>query len=250
MNEPAVSTTDLPAQDSRLKQIQRGMLRTLPVLMGYVPVGFAYGVLANKAGLPVFHTLLMSLIVYAGSAQLIAVTLFSSGIAPLSIIATTFIVNLRHFLFSAALAPHLTGWRKRELAGFAFELTDETFALHSTRFAEGPATKTEIFASNITAQVTWVISTILGMTAGNLIGDVKPFGLDYALPAMFIALLVMQVKDRLHALAALAAGVFSVLLMMAGVTQWNVILATLVAATLGLMVEQWTKKLWRSPLWA
>lgn len=242
MNEPAISSTTLPVQNSRLKLIQRGMLRVLPVLMGYVPVGFAYGVLANKAGLPVFHTLLMSLIVYAGSAQLIAVTLFSSGVAPLSIIATTFIVNLRHLLLSAALAPHLVGWSKRELAGFAFELTDETFALHSTRFAEGPATKTEIFASNITAQITWVISTLLGMTAGGLIGDVKPFGLDYALPAMFIALLVMQVKNRVQALAALAAGIFSVLLLQAGMTQWNVILATLLAATLGLAVEQWTKK--------
>ena len=80
--------------------------------------------LAQKAGLSPFNTLLMSIIVYAGSAQLIAVGLISSGLTPLSIIITTFIVNLRHMLMSAALSPHLQSWRKPELAVFAYELTD------------------------------------------------------------------------------------------------------------------------------
>ena len=73
----------------------RGASRALPITLGYVPIGFAYGVLAEKAGLSAFNTLTMSIFVYAGSAQLIAVGLFDTNAAPLSIILTTFIVNLR-----------------------------------------------------------------------------------------------------------------------------------------------------------
>ncbi len=86
----------------------QGMVQAVPIVLGYIPVGFAYGVLAQKAGLSAFNTLLMSIIVYAGSAQLIAVGLVSSGLAPLSIIITTFIVNLRHMLMSAATLTAFT----------------------------------------------------------------------------------------------------------------------------------------------
>ena len=219
-----------------------GLAPALPVVMGYLPIGFAYGVLAAGAGMSPFNTLLMSLIVFAGSAQLVAVGLVSQGLNPWAIVATTFIVNLRHLLMSASLSPYMEKWRGGQVAGFCFELTDETFGVHSLRFARGETHAPTAMQINLVCQLAWVAGSALGVLAGGLITDVKPFALDYALPAMFIALLVMQVKDRLHALAALAAGVFSVLLLMAGVTQWNVILATLVAATLGLMVEQWTKK--------
>ena len=103
-------------------------------MLGYVPVGFAYGVLARKAGISGINTVLMSLLVYAGSAQLIAVGLFAASTSALSIIITTFVVNLRHLLMASAIAPYLKRWRKYELAAFAYELTDETFAVHSAQF--------------------------------------------------------------------------------------------------------------------
>ena len=111
-----------------------GVSQALPIVFGYVPIGIAFGILAQKAGISTVNTLLMSLIVYAGSSQLIAVGLFGAGVPPVSIILTTFVVNLRHMLMSAAVAPYLKGWRKVELASFAYELTDETFAVHSGRF--------------------------------------------------------------------------------------------------------------------
>lgn len=219
-----------------------GMIQAMPIVLGYIPVGFAYGVLAQKAGLSAFNTLLMSIIVYAGSAQLIAVGLISSGLAPLSIIITTFIVNLRHMLMSAALSPHLQSWRKRELAGFAHEVTDESFALHATRMEDGPRPKGETFAINVTAQVSWVVGTALGVFGGHLIADIKPFALDYALPAMFIALLVMQLRNKVQVLVAVLAGGFSLGLYLIGFQQWYVIVATVLAATMGVVLEQWTKK--------
>lgn len=215
----------------------RAFSHTSPIIFGYIPVGLAYGVLAGKMGLSTFNTILMSLLVYAGSAQLIAVGLFAASAAPAGIILTTFVVNLRHLLMSAALSPHLGAWRKSTLALFSFELTDETFAVHATRFAQGRVEAAETFRINLIAQTSWVLGTILGVLASGLITDVRPVGLDYALPAMFIALLVAQLKQRSHVVAAVAGGGAAVGMKLAGMQQWETILATLAGATLGMLAE-------------
>jgi len=227
---------------SNLGLFGSGARQALPIVFGYLPVGFAYGVLANKMGVSDFNAVFMSLVVFAGSSQLIAVSLIGSGAGVLSIILTTFVVNLRHMLMSAALSPHLRGWPKWQVAAFSFEITDETFALHSTRMPGAKADKTETFGVNLTAQASWVAGTILGVAASSLIQDVRPIGLDYALPAMFIALLIFQLKSLTHVLVALIAGLGSVGLALAGVEQWNVILATMSAATLGMGIWRWVKR--------
>lgn len=217
----------------------RGVLAAVPIVLGYLPVGFAYGVLAHKAGLSTLHTLLMSFIVFAGSAQLIVVGLISSGINPLSIIMTTFIVNLRHLLMSAALFPNVTQWKTHEKAAFAFELTDETFALHSARFEQGRDEKSEVFAINLTAHIAWIIGSGMGALGGKLVVDIEPFALDFVLPAMFIALLVMQIKHKAQIWVAVIAGLTSVWLLLAGLNQLHVILATIIGATCGVWIERW-----------
>jgi 4-azaleucine resistance transporter AzlC len=209
--------------------------------MGYIPIGFAFGVLAQKAGLSARNAVLMSLLVYAGSAQLIAVGLFASGASPVTIIATTFVVNLRHLLMSAALSPFLKRWRVHELLAFAYHITDETFAIHSMRFPSGQVSKVQAFAINVTAQTSWVFGTWMGGIVGQLIGDVRPLALDYALPAMFIALLVIQIKDRTQIVVAAFAGALSVGLVLAGIDRWHVMVATVIGATVGLGVERWIK---------
>jgi 4-azaleucine resistance transporter AzlC len=219
-----------------------GVSQALPIVLGYVPIGIAYGILAQKAGISPLNTLLMSVIVFAGSSQLIAVGLFGAGVPPLSIILTTFVVNLRHMLMSAAVAPYLKGWRKAELAAFAYELTDESFAVHSARFVSYGPNKAEVFTTNVFAQAAWVLGGWLGVMVGGLIRDPKPLALDYALPAMFIALLVMQIKDRVQIGVAVLTGLLATGLLLAGVSQWNVILATIIGATIGVGIEQWTKK--------
>ncbi|MGE4441032.1 MAG: AzlC family ABC transporter permease [Desulfomicrobium sp.] len=216
--------------------------QALPIILGYVPVGFAYGVLAQKSGLSGINTILMSLLVFAGSAQLIAVGLFAAGAAPLAIVATTFVVNLRHLLMSAALAPFLRSWSKARLALFSYQMTDETFALHAGRFAKGETAPNETFGINVIAQSAWVGGTVLGLAASTLITDIRPIGLDYALPAMFIALLLGQLKSRQHLAVAIIAGVLSTILMLAGLKQSHVLAATIIAATIGLGVHAWTSK--------
>ncbi len=216
-----------------------GVVKTVPIVFGYIPIGLTFGVLAQKAGLSTLNTMMMSLLVYAGSSQLVAAGLFAAGAPAASIVLTTFVVNLRHLLLSAAIAPFLKRWRKGELAAFAYQLTDETFALHAARFPSGMPSKAEIFAINATAQASWLVGTGSGVALGQVIADVEPFGLDYVLPAMFIALLVLQIEDRAHVAVALVTGALSVALLTLGVDQWHVIIATVIGASIGVLIELW-----------
>ena len=219
-----------------------GVHQALPIVLGYIPVGFAYGVLAQKSGLGLFNGVAMSVIVFAGSAQLIGAGLFGASASPFTLIFTTFVVNLRHLLMSAALAPKLKGWQKWQIALFGYELTDETFALHSMRMAKRNPPKIETFAVNITAQSSWIVGSLIGYLTGEQIADVRPVGLDFALPAMFIALLVPQVVKPVYLMMAILAAGLSVILYLLGFSQSHVIIATLIAATAGVGVEHWMKK--------
>ena len=87
-----------------------------------------------------------------------------------------------------------------------------------------------------------MVGSWLGVTAGGMVADVHPYALDYALPAMFIALLVMQINNRMQLVVALLGGLLSIGLVLMGINQWNVILATVLAATLGVIGKQWIKK--------
>ncbi len=208
-----------------------GARRALPVVLGYLPVGFAFGVLAVRNGMPPWMAVLMSLIVYAGSAQLIAAGLIGAGVPALSIIATTFVVNLRHMLMSTALAPWLSRESRGKLILFGFELTDETFALYSRLQAQPPAMP-ELLACNAVAQAGWVAGTVIGAFFSGLLGDTSPFGLDFTLAAMFIALLVPQCGDRPHLLAGILAALLSVALTLLGANRWAVVIATVLTAGL------------------
>jgi len=214
------------------------MSQALPVVLGYLPVGFAYGVLAVKAGLSIANAGLMSILVYAGSAQLIGVDMIGSGSLALSVIATTLVVNLRHVLFSAALAPHLSGWPRLRIARFCFQLTDETFALHATRFHNGQQSVRKTLAINAITHSAWVAGGILGAVAGGYVPDVKPLGLDFALPAMFAVLLVGQFLSKAHVLAALLGGALALILSRTPAAPYATLTAAVAAAAAAALLPQ------------
>lgn len=219
--------------------LRKALSLTLPITMGYVPVGMAYGVLAGKAGLSTVNVLLMSMLVYAGSAQLVAVGLFAAGASAVAIVVTTLAVNLRHVLFSAAMAPLLSGWKRRELAAFAFELTDESFALHAARFGRGDRDKGTTLSVNALAQASWVAGTALGVALGDVLGDGRAFALDFALPGMFLALLAGQLGSRSQVAAAVVGGGLSLAAAGLGITGFGALAAGLAGAGCGLGVERW-----------
>jgi len=224
---------------SNKEEMKRGFLKGFPVILGYFPIGFAFGILAASIGMTVFQTSLMSLMVYAGSAQLIAVGLLESQVSLLTLTITTFLVNLRHLLMSAALSPSLGHLSRLQQALFAYELTDETFAVHSIDFnKEKTPPKSRIFVTNTLAHLSWIVSSILGAWTGSLLSDLHAWGLDYALPAMFIALLVFQLRTMRHFFIAAISILLSTFLFWNMGGHWYVIITTLITATIGLIIEK------------
>ncbi len=220
-------------------EIKSGFLRGMPVVFGYFPIGFAFGILAANAGMSIGEVLLMSLLVYAGSAQLIAVGLLENQAGLLTLTITTFLVNLRHLLMSAALAPSLGHLRRFQQAFFAFELTDETFAVHSVDFEneKSPPPK-RIFATNATAHLSWISSSVLGAWTGSILTGLEAWGIDYALPAMFISLLALQIKTSKHIAVAAISLLLSTLLFRGFGGHWHIIAATLIGASIGLALKE------------
>jgi len=215
-----------------------GIKRALPVIMGYMPVGIALGVMAADSGFSPMQMGLMSLFVYAGSAQFIAVDMLGSGTSAIPIIITTFLVNLRHFLFSASLAPYFREIKQSLIPLISFFITDETFAVSITDAEQRPLSHIYYFSLYITAYSCWVLSTIIGTTLGNLIPDTKALGFDFALPGMFLALLCMQFKNARFILIALISGLLSIFFIHIIPGNWNVILATVIAAAIGVLIDE------------
>ncbi|MDN5323034.1 MAG: hypothetical protein PWQ67_1488 [Clostridia bacterium] len=224
----------------------KGVKGATPVVLGYIPIGFAFGVLAVQQGLTIGAIFGMSLFVYAGSAQFIAAAMLSSGATIASIVMTTFLVNLRHLLMSASLSPYLKNISTHLQTLISFGITDETYAVGITQAKTQTCSAKYFIGLHATSQASWIVSTVLGGMLGNLIPDPTRWGIDFALSAMFIGLLLMQMKDKTDLLVAICAGGISLLLAMGLDGNWNIIIATLLAATIGVSVELWSKKLFLS----
>lgn len=230
-------TTESSRAPAAPSAVLTGMQRGFPIFLGYVPLGFAYGVLAVQNGIPAVYAVLFSLLVYAGAGQFIAVGMWGAGASVFSIVFTTFVVNLRHILMSAAVAPWFAPFTRLQQFIIGWGLTDEVFAMHSMAMATGETARLPlIFSANFTAHSGWVIGTLVGGVAGDFLPDPKLFGLDYALPAMFLALLVPQCRERLYTLAALLSAALSVGLALCDTGRWNVIIASVITSTIGALL--------------
>lgn len=217
-----------------------GAVRAAPIILGYLPIGFAFGVLASTAGLSVYGAMAMSVFLYAGSAQLISVGMIDAGASVVAITMTVFLVNLRHMLMSAYLAPYLGKLKTWQQVIFSYEITDESFALHSAYFRKvGVPPVNQLFALNHSAHLAWITGTVLGALLGNMFSfDTAAYGIDYALPAMFIALLVMQMENNKHLAVAILAAALGLIFYLLGMSQLYIILATVIAAAFGALLQQ------------
>jgi len=217
----------------------------LPVVLGYLSIGFAAGVVQRASGLSVAEVMLMSLVLYAGSAQFVAASMIAAASPPVAVIVTVFFVNLRHLLLSAALAPFFARVPAWKNALIGAQLTDETFVVALNRL-QGPQGGSPAWMAglNLSAYASWAAANLAGALAGGLVSHTRALGFDFALPAMFAALLVLQFAQqasRLRALAVtLAASALSVGIALALPGNWNIIVATVAGATLGAALELWT----------
>jgi 4-azaleucine resistance transporter AzlC len=221
----------------KISQFKEGARTALPIVLGYIPVGVAFGVLARKAGLSTLEAGTMSLIVYAGASQFIAVDMLAGGSAALPIILTTFLVNLRHFLMSSTISAHFKQNSLPETAVIAAELTDESFAVSMSNPQKISGRPDFLFGLQITAQAAWVAGTVAGAAFGALV-DSTSWGIPFALPALFICLLVLQLKSRMHIAVMLVAGASSVGFKDLLPGNWNLVLAAVLASTAGIWLSR------------
>lgn len=219
-----------------------GGKKAIPIMLGYAPLGLAFGVIAREKGLDVLQTALMSLLVFSGSGQYIAVGLLAAGASVPAILLTTFLVNLRYLLFSAAMAPYVKKMPSFVQSILAFGITDETFTLNMAEFDCKEADRDFILGVNIFSHLSWIVNSAIGAALGNIIGNVERFGVNFALPAMFVALLVVQIKDRNTVWVAVIAGLLSVGIRLITDSSVNIIAATVIAATVGVYLCQCRQK--------
>ncbi|MBI9084212.1 MAG: AzlC family ABC transporter permease [Desulfobacterales bacterium] len=216
---------------------KQGAVGAWPICLGYIPIGLAFGVLAQKAGLTPLETGMMSVLVFAGSAQFIAVSMIDAGASAVAIVLTTFVVNLRHFLMSSALAVPLRGTSAKKLVLFSYGVTDESFAVNMNRFNTGGWDVDRSLVVNHVANAVWVVSTVAGGFSGRFIPD-GAFGIDYALIAMFICLLVFQVRGGIYVLTAVISGVAAIGLSLVIPGNLYVVIASILAATAGVFIKK------------
>ncbi|WP_236685640.1 AzlC family ABC transporter permease [Geobacter pickeringii] len=226
-----------PAAPNPRPVLMDGLRTAWPICLGYFPIGLAFGVLAQKAGLSAWEIGLMASMVFAGGSQFIAVAMLQAGAPAVPIIATTFMVNLRHFLMSSSLSVHLRGSSGRFLALFAYGVTDESFAVNMGRFRDGGWDRWRALVVNHAANLVWIVCCVAGTWAGRFI-PAGAFGIDYALTAMFICLLVFQLRSRLFTLTAVLAGLLSTALYVTLPGTVNVVAAAIAAATAGFWLRR------------
>ena len=242
--------------DSPFQEFIRGFRAELPILVAGLPFGMIYGALAIASGMSFLQAQAMSAILFAGSAQFITAQLYQSYTPGLVILMTIAVVNLRHMLYSASVAPFLKrlNWRWKWL--LAYLLTDEAYAVVITYYlsdfhpvthvSEEGIQRTQsgeyhhwfFLGAGFALWLTWQLST----TAGILLGAIIPasWALDFTLALTFIALVAPNIRDRPSLAAALSAG-------LVGVMAYNLpyklglVLAALVGIVVGMLLETWTQ---------
>lgn len=214
------------------KHYLAGMKAGLPVVLGFIPVGIAYAIMARQAGFTVFETCGMSAMVFAGASQMMAAGMTAQGSGLLAIILATFILNLRHLIMSTCVMNRMDDGSTGVRLLAAFGVTDESFAIFTTQTKHRSAV---YFLGLITVTyLSWNVGTFLGAIASDLLPEILSASLGIALYAMFLSILVPELKGnwKLGALVAMTAVCNSLLTLLLP-SSWALIVSTLLCAFLG-----------------
>lgn len=233
------------AFDLKQDSFIQGVKDCIPTLLGYISIGFAFGVVGIASNLSLLEIFLLSVFVYAGSAQFIFCSLYMAGAPATAIILTVFIVNLRHLLMSFSLAPYFTKYSIGRNIGFGTLLTDETFGVAIVQAAKNKELGGRwMDGLNLTAYIVWIASCMLGGLLGQYVSEPQKWGLDYALVAMFIALLILTLSQNpksklvhhLRVVAVVGVSMYVLCFFLEGYVA--VLFSTIIAATIGVLTEK------------
>ncbi|MDC6268347.1 AzlC family ABC transporter permease [Lysinibacillus fusiformis] len=242
------STTELhhdPATNSPNDSFIQGVKDCVPTLLGYISIGLAFGVVGSASGLSVLEIALLTILIYAGSAQFIFCALLLTSSPASAIIVTIFVVNLRHLLMSLTLAPHFTRYSMLRNVGFGTLLTDETFGVAVTKQMQtGKLYGKWMDGLNLTAYIFWILSCVTGAFLGQWVANPEQWGLDFALVAMFVALLVLQLsslgKSKIMHYIKLIGYMAVIMYGLSYIVPSHVavLLATVIVATIGVVTDK------------
>ena len=200
----------IPDDDRTDSDLLAGVRDVLPLMLGIVPFALVAGIAAVDAGLGLAEAVGMSVIVFAGASQLAALELLGSN-APLAVvIGTAAVINLRMVMYSASIAPYFADYGRRLRAGLAYVLTDQAYALSVAEFDKNSDRSRWRYYVGVAASlwVVWQIGTVVGVVIGTGVPD--SWGLTFAVPLVFLALLVPAMKDRPTTAAGVAAGAVAI----------------------------------------
>jgi len=210
----------------------------LPITTGIIPFGLTCGIMGRTAGFSIFEITFMSMTVFAGASQFIAIAMIGSGMTGWwTLILTTFMVNLRHLLMGASLSPYLLKLPKPLQYLLAFGIVDESYALtvdSIERKGYDPNYQLGIF---VIFYAVWNISTFLGAYFYNVIPDPLEWGIDFALPATFLVLLIPRLADKTSIIVCLVSALCAVWGALVLPGKWYILLAAVAAAIAGGLLE-------------
>ena len=235
----------LTMMSSRIAEFRSGVQAELPILIGVAPFGMIYGVLALQAGIPPAEAQAMSAVVFAGSAQIVLTQLVHIGVPAVVMILTVAVINLRHALYSASVAPYVQHLRPAWKLLLSYLLTDEAYVvtiLHYDQTEASAATQPRAedrrhwfyLGAGLALWICWQLSTALGIFLGAAVPG--SWGLEFTLPLTFIALVVPNLKSRAEVAAALTAGL-AALLAFSLPYKLGLIAAALIGVLVGLALD-------------
>ena len=214
------------------REFSSGLKAGTSIAVGYFPIALTFGLLAKTTGLSLIEAVAMSIFVYAGAAQYISLSLITAGVAPAVIVLNTFIVNIRHFLMTAALNEKMQPDDRWKKALYAFGITDESFSVLATQKGKKLSTAFAVGVIVI-AYGSWVIFTAIGHLIGANLPQFLQASMSIALYAMFVGLLVpsMRGNRKVVSLALIAGAVNSLFYFTEWLsTGWAIMVSTLASA--------------------
>jgi 4-azaleucine resistance transporter AzlC len=215
------------------------MKDTFALVVAAIPFGLVFGAMGQAQGLADWVTLGISIFVFAGASQFIAITMLAAGAAIPVIVLTVFIVNLRHVLYSVSLIPVVQGLPLKWRLPMAFTITDETFAVVYNKMSLSRTHQNlpiYYLGSSVFMYLNWILCTWIGILLGSQLPSLTSFGLDIAMVVAFIGIVVPNLKLPSHWLCAITAAVSGIL-----TYQWphqtGLLLSSLLAIIVGVTIE-------------
>ena len=211
----------------------QGVKAGVPIILGIIPVGVAFAIMERQSGFSILETIMMSATVFAGASQMVSVNMYSQGADLLAIILATFVINLRHLIMSTCIMHKMKSDNVLMKALVSFGITDESFAIFTNLESEEATIGFFMGLISVTYS-TWVLSTVLGAISVKLLPAIIANSLGISLYAMFIALLIPNVKSDFKLLYLMIfTGLLNLILVNIIGGSWAMILSTLIAASVG-----------------